>query len=918
MPLQRLPRAPRTTAGALVLLALTLGACATTSSLPPRGQVVMRDVSFPLRDFRLPSGLRVVVEQDTRAPVVAVVALVGAGGSSDPSGKEGLAHVVEHLAFRARHAGAPSVWTRLEASGAGSFNAFTSLDHTVYQTLAPKEALPALLKLEAQRLAAPIEGVTPEVFAVEREVVRNELRQRNETGYVGQVFSWMNAVAFPADHPYARPLAGTHESLSALTLGDAVRFARTHYRPDNVTLVIAGDVDLADIEVLLKQALPPSWQGTGAPLTPSARLPPQPPEPPLAPAPKALVVHEAAVTSPELYLTWVLPRGFDETSAVQEFVRAVLAPNLWRAAVQVDGDIAGIDTGLVRGTRASLLVVRVALNKGDHPERSAESVLDQVYETWNPGASANGHFARESDFQSMRRAVVIGMTLEAEDLLARATRRAELTHFLLDVRAYSRSQAALAALDGGKVTDFAYKWLQRERARTLLVRPGENGVAALEAPALLLPDEGTPAAPAPAPAALARLAAPVQVLRLDNGVEVLLAPRPGLPVVHVGVALGGGSVSGTKPGVADLAYWGAFPESRYEGSPGSWGLRSTGWLERDQLRYEMAGAAGNVGNMLALLAERLGSMRTAEAIVRYHHEQVAPWRQALDARPEVRARRQLLQALYGEHPFGREATSTELTQLSWGEAQEWLEQVHRPANAVVVIAGEFDAREVEALARKYLGGWRGGEHTPMAAPPEPPLPAAFAQPKLLVTPRPGATQGAVQVACRLPAATPETEARYALMAEVARDRLWRQVREQRGATYGFSASASLARGGAAHLWLASVVDASRMGDAVATVHQTLAAYAREGVPTAELERARARLLAQEAVAFVPASAWVDALLEARMLGFPPEAVARRPDHLRAVTAAQLQQDFAGCLERLVVGLTGDEAQARASLQAVRP
>ncbi|WP_163786682.1 hypothetical protein, partial [Myxococcus vastator] len=66
---------------AVMAVALLLSACAT---LPQRGQIVMRDVAFPLRDFRFPSGLRVVVEQDARSPVVAVVAVVGAGVSSDP------------------------------------------------------------------------------------------------------------------------------------------------------------------------------------------------------------------------------------------------------------------------------------------------------------------------------------------------------------------------------------------------------------------------------------------------------------------------------------------------------------------------------------------------------------------------------------------------------------------------------------------------------------------------------------------------------------------------------------------------------------------------------------------------------------------------------------------------------------------
>ena len=415
----------------------------------------MRDVSFPLRDFRLPSGLRVVVEEDRRSPVVAVVAVVGVGGSHDPAGKEGLAHVVEHLAFRARHSGSPSVWTRLEQVGAGQFNAFTSLDHTAYETVVPREALPALLKLEGLRLSSPLAGVTEQVFAVEREVVRNELRERNETGFIGQVFHWLQETSFPAGHPYARPVVGSHESLSQLTLADAQRFVRKNYQPENVTLVITGDVDLVAMEALLKESLPEAWHGEGLPLAVSPRLPQPAPEPPVAPKAAKLVTHEAAVPSPELYLTWVLPRGFDEASAVHDFVRSSLSSELGRAMF-TDGDIAGVGTEIIPGTRASLLVVRVPLNTGAHPEQSAEKVLDQVYRVWEPGG-AGDVLERQRAFQRMQRTVVMGMALESEDLLARAERRAELTHFSLDARAYGRTQAALGALDGAKVTDFAYR-----------------------------------------------------------------------------------------------------------------------------------------------------------------------------------------------------------------------------------------------------------------------------------------------------------------------------------------------------------------------------------------------------------------------------------------------------------------------------
>ncbi|NVJ00172.1 insulinase family protein [Myxococcus sp. AM009] len=897
---------------AVIALALLLSACAT---LPQRGQIVMRDVAFPLRDFRFPSGLRVVVEQDARSPVVAVVAVVGAGGSSDPGGKEGLAHVVEHLAFRSRHAGGPSVWRRLEASGAGSYNASTSLDYTSYETLGPKEALPTLLKMEGQRLSAPLAGVSPEVFAVEREVVRNELRQRNETGYVGQVFSWMNAAAFPGGHAYARPLAGTHESLSALSLSDAQRFARAHYRPDNVTLVIAGDVDLAAVEATLRANLPEAWVGTGAPLALEARLPAQPAAPATTPAQKSVPVFTASVPTPEVYLSWVLPRGFDEASAVQDFVRASFSQNLW-GAVRNDADIADISTNLIPGTRASLLVVRVRLSRGDDPARSAGKVLDQVQNAWVQEIQPGSVLGREFDFQAMRRKVVTGMVLESEDLMSRTERRALLTHFTQDVRSYTRSQVALMGLVGGKVTDFSYQWLQRDRVRMIVVRPGEVPGAATVA-ATLSADEEPWASPAEqvTPSMTAALDSPVQVLKLDNGMEVLLAPRPGLPVVRIGAALRGGSSYGEKPGVADLANWGAFRESWFEGRPSDWGLHSTSSFQRDHLRVGISGTAGNVGNMLAMLAEQLDSTRTSEDVVRYYREQVLPWRRAVDSNPELLAERHLQKALYGTHPYAREVTGEELAQVSWTEAEAWLKDVYRPANTVVVIAGEFDVKEVEGLARKYLGGWSRGKAKPVATPPAPALPAASANAKALLTPRPGASQAQVQLACRLPTATPEAEARYALMAELIHGHASGEMRSRRGATYGFFARPWLGRGGAAHLVLEGAVDAQRMGEGLSTVRQILASFAKE-VPEPSLERARRGMLAAQAVSFISSEAWVNALLTARVRGFEPDTVTGRPALLQAVTAESLRKEFEGCYQRLVVSITADEGQARSAIQAM--
>ncbi|MFP2907275.1 insulinase family protein, partial [Pyxidicoccus sp. 3LFB2] len=148
--------------------------------------------------------------------------------------------------------------------------------------------------------------------------------------------------------------------------------------------------------------------------------------------------------------------------------------------------------------------------------------------------------------------------------------------------------------------------------------------------------------------------------------------------------------------------------------------------------------------------------------------------------------------------------------------------------------------------------------------------------------------------------------------------LWKRVREQRGATYGFGVGVSLARGGAAHLQISGAVGMLELRGTVAALQQQLGRYAKEGVPGAELERARARLLSLDAVRFVSTRNWGEQLLDARMLGFAPDALSRRPEYLQAVTSDALQQDFAGCLQRLVVGVIADEGRGRAALQVMAP
>src|SRR5205814_10580385 len=120
------------------------------------------------------------------------------------------------------------------------------------------------------------------VVDTEREVVRNELRERGETAFTSSILGWMQQALFPEGHPYHRPGIGTHESLSNIKLPDIQKFAKLHYRLDNMTMFIIGDIDLASVDKLLMQTVP--WlygdpkNPTKVPATRLASSPPLPPE----------------------------------------------------------------------------------------------------------------------------------------------------------------------------------------------------------------------------------------------------------------------------------------------------------------------------------------------------------------------------------------------------------------------------------------------------------------------------------------------------------------------------------------------------------------------------------------------------------------------------------------------------------------
>ena len=203
-----------------------------------------------IKEFKLDNGLKLVVQEDHRAPVVVSQVWYRAGSLDEVNGKTGVAHVLEHMMFKGTKSVPAGQFSRLVAAAGGKENAFTSTDYTCYFQQLEKSHLPLSFKLEADRMENL--QLTEEEFAKEIKVVMEERRWRTDDKPQSQVNEAFQGVAYRA-HPYSRPVIGFMNDLENMTVADAREWYHNWYAPNNATLVVVGDVKADEVYQLAKQ-----------------------------------------------------------------------------------------------------------------------------------------------------------------------------------------------------------------------------------------------------------------------------------------------------------------------------------------------------------------------------------------------------------------------------------------------------------------------------------------------------------------------------------------------------------------------------------------------------------------------------------------------------------------------------------------
>jgi zinc protease len=866
----------------------------------------MRPPSFELVDLRFPSGLRVLIDVDHRAPVVGVFAVVGSGSAADPVGKEGLAHFVEHLTFRSRPDGKSSLWSLLQSAGAGSWSARTDLDTTLFYEVGPKETLPGLLLLESARLLAPLTQVTPEALAAERVLVADELVEGDESGFL-PAFGPLAAAIFPAGHPYARLLNGTPTTLAGFTIEDARRFAAENYRAANTTMVIVGDVDPVAVRATIEQSLPTELRAASTTPTTFARVDPKALEPMSAP-PTPIRRITGVGDGPRLWIGWSLPSDLGDRGILAKMTSRMVVSRFegWNAKFY-----------LVSGARSSLLICGVAVDDAEHAETVAAEVYKNLEELFRVGSSLRGTRGLVEAVNGIYGAVT-STVLDAESLVDRGVKRALFTHFSADPGLYSRNLHEVMKLEPARIGDFGSKYINAERAHAVMITP----LAKHEDRGERLGPGSTPIDEAP-PAAfdaetLRRYVRPLGLgayrrLTLPNGLEAVIGRREGLPVVTVGLSLHGGDASAAPAGAPRVVREVAMASGRKQGHPAEFGGTLARTAGADDYQYVLQGGSGNIAEMVAVLAEDVASMEVHDANVRAYFDGWLPDAEKVEQWPEIRADQAFKAALYGDSPLGRTVAARARATLDAPALQRWIDRNHVPGNATLAIVGDIDPEAVASMIVGRFGAWSavGSVVPPPASPALPPAPAT--RPAFVAVHQPDTRWARIRFGCLLAPVGEGTTATATLAAVLAESALERPLRRDLDARYHVVGAVG-ARRAATTLELTTEVETRHLAGAIARLRSTLTGFAAGRVDAADLDRARWQVGSRYVFNHGANRALVSAILDARNRGASVASIDGYPEEVIRPSPADLGAAFARCLAgRPVISIVGDEPAVRAAI-----
>jgi zinc protease len=444
-----------TTLGLVAALAL-----AGSGTLLPAGAVSAATTpEIPFEKYLLPNGLEVILHQDTSVPTVHVEVWYKVGSKDEVPGRTGFAHLFEHIMFQGtKQIPEDAYFKYLAEAGASNRNGSTGEDRTNYFETLPSNQTELGLWLESSRMGFLLERPSfRTTFENQRDVVKNERRQRIENVPMGGLWKVRSEALYPPEHPYYHEVIGSMADLDAATETDIKSFFYKYYAPNNAILLVAGDFDVARTKGLIEKYFGPI--PAGPPIT---RRPP----PPVALTAEKRIAMEAKVNLPTEVITWhslpLFQPGDAELDVVAEILGNGKTSRLYKRLVY-DLKIAQA-VSANNGSQMLTGQFEVAFTPlAGHTLAEIEKVVDEEIE------KMRAQPVDERELERAKNQVRTSFLRSLEPLQGRGSHLLSYDYFTGDPGYLGRDLARYQAVDAAGVQKYAAQFLRRDARLVITV-----------------------------------------------------------------------------------------------------------------------------------------------------------------------------------------------------------------------------------------------------------------------------------------------------------------------------------------------------------------------------------------------------------------------------------------------------------------
>lgn len=831
----------------------------------------------------LPNGLTVLVRRDTSAPVVAIVTHVKAGYFDETDDVSGIAHVLEHMFFKGTsRRGVGDIARETKASG-GYLNAHTIYDATAYFTVLPSASLAAGLDIQADAYSSSV--IDAAELAKELEVIIQEAKRKADNPPVLAVETLYELLH--DEHRMRRWRIGHEAPLRALDQNAMLRFYRNFYRPSNTILSIVGDVIEDDVMRLVEDHYG-SLPDARAERTPG----------PVEPHHDDLRYREfeGDISQSQVVMGWRTPHTMHEDTPVLDVASHVLsagrASRLYRALRerQVASSVSAYNYS---PTELGVFVV--------HAETRPERALDTARVIWDQIRAIRESPIEHAELERVHRIFESRWIRRFESMEGQANYLAEW-EALGDWKMGDEYFARFMAVTSEDIHSVASRYLTPGRAGIVIYRPAGSSAIASDSGDLVakietgrsepldsLPPYVHPAAPAAAAAPLLEAeVAGVFVFRTASGIPILVRPKPGSAVAHIGIHAIGGvrDESAHQGGITTLAMRSSIKGTATRsaariaedsemlgGSIGtSVGAESFGWSMSVPVQHLESGVALLTDVVLtalipddALDTERSVAMADLEAL-----------RDDMFRYPM----RLVMSGAYGDHPYSRSPLGTEesLSRLTADEVRQWYRDRLLASSLVVAVVGDVVPEDIAGVIAREFDVSAASELRPPGPPIWPGRETILAEPR---------QKAQTALALAFPGPSRSDERRFAaqLTATIASGlggRFFDELRDRQSLAYTVHAYTSEHQLGG--MFLAYIATSPEKEDIAR--QGLLAEFAKlrtEPVTDDELARAKTYSIGAHAIRQESGGAILGDVLDAWLFGYGLNELAEHDARIQAVT-----------------------------------